>query len=143
MIDTEKYLKNKPLLKECIEDLKATILSFEESKIIEKKFNNLFPMTHFYKVDWDKIENKIHIGCDPKYIISSLKRLLNKDDFDQTVYITWSSPGNRTIQTTFDAIVKNFDSVTCVDFEKFIFNPELGYIIEIRTGDDMTIGVIK
>jgi hypothetical protein len=40
-------------------------------------------------------------------------------------------------------IVKYFDDVTCVTFEKFIFNPYIGYIIEILPGDSMTVGVVS
>jgi len=143
MNDLDIYFRNNPLLKECVDDLHAQIFSYESSIAKKAIFYNMVTLTDWGKVDWTKINNKIYVGCNSELIIPSLQKLLNNNDFDKKVCIIWSDPGSRAIETSLDAVIKNFDSVTCVAPEKFIFNPTQGYIIEIRTGDDTTVGVIK
>lgn len=139
----ERLFKNYPLFKECVDDLQAKILPLKESNEKHELFLKMFPISDWGKIDWSKIEKKQHIGCNPKAIVPVLGEILSNNNFDKNVYVTWSCSGPYVIQTNLNAIVEHFDSVTCVAFEKFIFNPTLGYIIEIRTGDDMTVGVIK
>jgi len=136
-----KLFSDRPLFKQCVESLNAAILSSKESDEMEEIFEKIFPITKWGKVDWSKIKKSVHIGFDPDNIVPSLQKLLGVN-FDTTVYIMWSHVGPHVIKTDLESIVRNFDDVSCVSLEKFIFNPNFGYVVEIRTGDDMTVGVI-
>lgn len=138
-----KFLENRPLFKECLDALNTKLLPEQDSDKLTETFNTMFPLTEWGKIDWDKINKKIDIGYDPKDIIPNLKKLLGTSFFDMTAYIEWSTGGLPVIKTNMNDIVNNFDDVTCVAFEKFIFNPDLGYILEILPGDKMTIGIVK
>lgn len=129
----KEILKNRPLFNECIEALDAIILTEEESDKISILFKQMYPLTDWGKIDWEKVRLNKYIGCDQNKIISTLQELLKKT-FDNNVFIEWSDGGLPIIQTTLDKIVTHFDDVTCVTFEKFIFIPHGGYIIEIRLG---------
>jgi len=135
-------LGNRPLFRECVEALKATLLSSETSNKIERLFKAMYPITEWGKIDWEKIEQKIEIGNDPNNIIPALEQLL-RDPLDKRVYIEWDNGGIPAIETNLDAIIASFDDVVCVSFEKFIFNPKVGYIIEIRADFKMTVGLVK
>lgn len=136
------YLKNDQLYLECLSELNSTPLDDQESDHLHELFKNMFPITKWGKIDWDKLSNKIDIGCDPLNIIPALEQLLKNKSFDKSVYIEWSTGGLPIIKSNLEDIINHFDDVTCVAFEKFIFNPELGYIIEVLPGDKMTVGVI-
>lgn len=138
----KKILENRPLFKECLEVLNTQLLPEAESDNLSQLFNELFPITKWGKIDWDKLSNKIDIGCEPLNIIPALEQLLKDKSFDKSVYIEWSTGGLPIIKSNLEDIINHFDDVTCVAFEKFIFNPELGYIIEVLPGDEMTVGVI-
>jgi hypothetical protein len=137
-----RILENRPLFKECVEALNITLLPDEESDLLTDIFENTYPISRWGKIDWSKIEQKIEIGCNPNNIILALEKLLKKS-FDTTVYIEWSDGGLPAIKTDLLEVVKNFDEVKRVTFEKFIFNPYEGYIIEILPGDSMTVGVVS
>lgn len=139
----KKILESRPLFKECLEALNTQLLPETESDNLSKLFNELFPITEWGKIDWDKLPNKIDIGCEPLNIIPALEQLLNNKSFDQSVYIEWSTGGLPIIESNLSNIINHFDDVTCVAFEKFIFNPNLGYIIEILPGDQMTVGIVN
>ncbi|MCC7414948.1 MAG: hypothetical protein IT346_02540 [Epsilonproteobacteria bacterium] len=130
-----------PLFIECVEALNATILSPEEDMLLTDLFEKHFPITKWGKIDWEKIDHKIEIGYDPEDIVSSLERLLGKK-VDTTVYILWSSAGSPGIKTDLNKIAEFFDAVISVAPEKFIFNLELGYILEILVSDKMMIGTV-
>lgn len=134
--------ENFPLFKECIEILDATVLTLEGDNNMTDLFKKLYPITDWGKIDWDKIENKIEAGYDPKNIIPVLEKILT-EPLDPSVYVLWSSGSIRLIRTTIHKIIEHFDDVTCVSFEKFIFNPRQGYIIEILPSDLTTVGVIN
>src|ERR1700679_3058852 len=136
-----RLLENRPLLKECIEALKVGLLPDDESEKVSDMFRKIVPITKWGKVDWAKINKKIEVGYDPQLLISALEKLMG-GPFDTSVYIEWSSSGVPIIKADLKDIVDNFDDVTCVAFEKFIFNPSAGYIIEILPSDLMTIGII-
>jgi len=137
------FLKNDQLYLECLIALGAKTLKDEESDCLHELFKKMFPITKWGKIDWAKITKKINIGYDPQNIIPALEELLENKSFDRSVYIEWSTGGLPIIKTNLDDIIKNFDDVTCVAFEKFIFNPDLGYIIEILPSDEMTIGIVR
>ncbi|MFA6066452.1 MAG: hypothetical protein WC707_04720 [Candidatus Babeliaceae bacterium] len=138
---TSKFLESRPLFKECIEALGATLLPTQESDKLSQLFENSYPITYWGKIDWDRIEKKIYLEYDPERIISSLEELLGKP-IDKTVYVDWSDGRLPAIQANLDLIIKYFDIVRRVTFEKFIFNLSEGYIVEIKPGD-ITVGVIS
>lgn len=138
---TSNVLKNRPLFKECVEALGANLLPKEESDKLTTIFKTIFPITAWGKIDWNKIDQKIDIGYDPHAIIPALKKLL-QNTIDESVYIEWSTASIPIIQTNLIDIINHFDDVTCVSFEKFIFNPTQGYIIEILPSDQMTVGLV-
>ncbi len=137
-----KFLENNPLFRECLEALQTNLLSLEESDKITNTFKKIVPLTRWGKVDWSKIDKKIDIGYDPYQIISALNQLI-EGAVDKNVFIEWSDGGLPAIQANLEDIINHFDDVTCVAFEKFIFNPIQGYIIEILPGNKMTVGVIN
>lgn len=134
-------LKNRPLFKECVEALNAQLLPKEESDYLSKLFDKMFPITKWGKIDWSKIDKKITIGYNPQQIIPALQKLMTQP-VDKTIYIEWSTASIPVIKTNLDSLINHFDDVTCVSFEKFIFNPHQGYIIEILPSDEMTIGIM-
>ena len=137
-----KFLQNNRLFRECVESLHAELLSLNDSNKITILFEKTIPMTKWGKIDWEKIDKKINIGYDPIRIIPALEELI-KESLDKSVYIEWSDGGLPVIKTNLDAVINHFDDVTCVSFEKFIFNPQQGYIIEILASDEMTVGVVE
>lgn len=138
-----KILENRPLFKECVDALGITLLPDVESDLLHELFKFMFPLTDWGKVDWDKVTKKTNIGCDPRDIIPALEQLLDNKFFNRAVYIDTSTGGLPVIRTNLDDIINNFDDVTCIAFEKFIFNLDLGYIIEVLPSNDMTVGLIE
>lgn len=135
-------LKNWPLFKECLDALNTTLLPQEQSKELSKLFINLFPITKWGKIDWDKIERKIAVGDNLAEIIPSLEKLFGRS-FDHSVYIEWNNAGLPIIQSDLETILTHFDDVYCVAFDKFIFNPQEGYVIEIIPLNPITVGIIE
>jgi len=131
------------LFKECVKVLQASLLSKSEAGEISELFIKHFPMTSWGKIDWGKFNHKIAIGNSPDTIIPALEKLLKKQ-FDKTVYIDWSegTVDVSVIKTNLDLVVKYFDDVTCVACDKFIFNLDESYVIEILHLGDITIGIM-
>lgn len=139
---TSKLLKDNPLFNECVQSLKAIILSNQEENEIRHWFNTVVPLTTWGKVDWEKIDKKIAIGYDPEMIIPALHKLIG-NPVDMQVYVDWSSEGLPIIKTDVRKLIQFFDHIVCVDFEKFVMNPSLGYILEILPSNQMTLGLVK
>ncbi len=135
-----RHTRNAPFLR-CIEALKIELLPEQESDRVLQLFTDLYPMTEWGKIDWDKINHKMNLGTNYTMIIDSLKRFLG-DDFDPSVFIEWGSAAIPAIKTNIYDVIQQYDYVVSVTFDKFIFNPSEGYIIEILPGDDITVGVI-
>lgn len=134
-------LKNYPLFAECLEALNVQLLPEQESEQLSVLFDQIIPVTEWGKVDWDKIDNKIFLGDDPEQIVPALEKLL-KHPIDKTVFIEWGTYGIPVIKANLDMIIRFFDDVISVAHEKFIFNPVQGYIIEVRFGGEITVGLI-
>ena len=140
-INNEHFLQKHRLFRECLEVLNVSMIPETESELIGNVFENTFPITTWGKIDWEKIDHKIEIDYDPKDIVPSLEKLFGRK-VNTEVYILWSSARYPVIKANLHDIVQHFDDVTCVSFEKFIFNFELLYILEILSSDKMTIGVL-
>lgn len=136
-----KILLNSILFKECVENLRPNFLSKFESEKMFEMFKQLVPITDWGKVDWSKIKKHVFIGYDPERILVTLNNLIGKG-YDKSVYVVWSTAGIPVIQTDLNSIINHFDDVVCVAFETFIFNPTIGYVIEIKGGDEATVGIV-
>jgi hypothetical protein len=136
-----KFLLNKPLFRECLEALGVSMLPEQEAEKISELFIHMYPITEWGKIDWDKIDKKIDIGYEPQNIVPALEKLL-QGRVDKTVYIEWSTGGLPVIKADLDKVIEFFDDVTCVAFEKFIFNPTVGYIIEVLPSYKMSVGLV-
>ena len=135
-----KFLQNNPLYKECIEALKVGMLSKQEADDVTTLFKLMVPLTRWGKVDWSKIDKKIEVGYDPNDIIPFLEGLFG-GSFNTSVYVEWSM-NVPSIKTDIKSIVSNYDDVACVAPETFIFNPDVGYVIEILVSGQITAGLI-
>lgn len=128
------------LFKECIEALDTQVLPLDESQKVSNLFCQLFPLTDWGKIDWGKIEQKMTVE-KPYQIIPALEKLI-PGTIDKSVYIEWSDNDIPAIAADLDTVIDNFCDVSCVASEKFIFNPLAGYIIEERSFDTITVGVL-
>ena len=127
--------------KECVKLLQGASLSKLESDKVSHLFVQRVPMTNWSKIDWSKIERKEAIGDSIDKIMPTLEKLLQRP-FDKTVYIEWSEENIPVIKANLDLVIEHFDDVTCVAFDKFIFNLDEGYIIEILHLGNITVGKI-
>lgn len=134
--------EDKPLFKECVEALDANVLTLDADKSMQELFEALYPITKWGKIDWEKIDQKIEVGYDPNDIIPALEHLVPVS-LDPSVYILWSCGTTPIIRTNINKIVECYDDVTCVSFEKFLFNARQGYIIEILPCGKITAGVVQ
>lgn len=137
-----KWVQHYSLFKECLEALKVNLLPEEEADKLFLLFKNKYPIAEWGKIDWDKIDNHIPIGNNQHEIFPALSSLL-ATPIDTLVYIVWSSAAFPVIQTNLNDVINYFDDVTCVSFETFIFNPTQNYIIEVRPGNEITLGVLN
>ncbi len=135
------FLEKNPLYKECLEVLNTKMVSDQEADEITEQFKKTFPITNWGKIDWNKINKKIYIGYDPEQIIPVLSELFN-EPIEKNIYIEWSDGPQPPIKANLDKVIEYFDYVTCISFDKFIFNPVQGYIIEVLFGNKITVGVI-
>jgi hypothetical protein len=138
-----QILKEYRLFRECLEALQVDLLSDDESTMMSLLFKKSFPITRWGKIDWIKISNKISIGYDHHKIITALRSLLLSNSIDTSVYIEWSDGDLPVIKADLQDIIDHFDDVTCVSFEKFIFNPYIGYIVEILPSGIITVGLVE
>lgn len=134
-------LDNETLFKECVEVLNAEILPWDESFQMKEKFKKLYPITTWGKINWDKISIKIEVGYNPNNVISAYNELIPTSN--TVVYILWSDATIPIIKVNLEKVLEYFDYVTCVSFEKFIFNPTSGLIIEILTNGMITTGLVS
>lgn len=129
------------LFKECLLKLNVINLPLEESDRITSLFLKRTPITSWGKIDWSKIHQKIRIYSYHQ-IIPTLDKLLDSN-VDRNVYIEWSEGDLPAIKTDLDSIIANFDDVISVAFDKFIFNLNFNYVIEIIANGQITIGLMN
>jgi hypothetical protein len=127
------------LFEECTKKLKAKILSSSESSKITNEFLNKVPITSWGKIDWQKIDKKVFLQNNVDKIVPALEQLFN-EPLDTSVFIDWSESGNTIIETDLKLVSEFFDDVAAVSFDKFIFNLNQAYIIEVRHMNEITIG---
>jgi hypothetical protein len=139
----DEYGKIMPtkLFNECVDVLKANILTPKENIKISELFIKTFPLTCWGKIDWGNVETKEKITASNQ-IILTLEKLLGAR-IDKAVYVEWSEGDLPAIHTNLDDIINNFDDLTSVAFDTFIFNITDGYIIEILSSGEITLGLIN
>lgn len=128
------------LFEECLQVLgkNAEVLSTEETNNTFKIFTNLFPMTSWGRVDWEKVDNTIDIN----EIGSIEEYLYNYNKLDRTVILLWDEASLPAVRTDLDTIVNNIDDVIAVSFNTWIFSPELKYLIEFYHENEVTLGML-
>lgn len=131
------------LYKECIESLKnnVAVLNIEETIKLNEYFKDVvadYLYTSGSRIDWAKVDKKasiVSIGL----AVEAIEELLKKP-IDPQVYII-SSSWVPIIKTDLHTILSNFDDVTCLGFETWMFNPAQGYIIEYYYLGEMNVGL--
>lgn len=131
----------KCLFEECVAILKPEILSNEESDQILLSFESIYPLTLWAKMDWSKVKEKVEIGYEENCILPLTEQLLGHP-IKNKVYLVWNDGELPIIKTSLDLIVQFYDDVTCVGFEKFIFDLNERFIIEILPGGLITAGIV-
>ena len=131
------------LYKECVESLKnnVMVLSTEETIKLDEFFNDVVADSLYAfgsRIDWSKIDKKASI-VSISLTVQAIEELLKKP-IDPQVYII-SSSWVPIIKTDLHTILSNFDDVTCLGFETWIFNPAQGYIIEYYYLGEMNVGL--
>ena len=136
-------LQNNVVFTECIKTLKVNLLPEEEEKSLDNWFKKHVPMTKWGRIDWENFDRKMSMGYDPQQILWILNLFLEiKGPFDKTTYIEWGEVGIPVIKTNLDDIIGNFEKIAPIAFEKFLFNPSLGYVIEVLHSNQMTVGIV-
>lgn len=136
---TFKLPKYTPLFRDRLETLSTTK---EASERIDLLFKVLVDIT-WNKIDWRQFKEKIDVGYDPQNIIPALKQLL-KMPIDKRVCIVWNDWFMPSIEVDLDFVIEHFEVlISNFPYEKFIFNPYQGYVVEVLISDQMTAGLIK
>lgn len=131
----------KGLFEECIDILKPEILSHAESDQILLSFESIYPLSPWAKMEWSKVEKKVEIGYEENLILPLTEQLLGHP-VKNKVYLVWNDGTLPIIRTNLDLIVEFYDDVTCFGFEKFIFDLNERFIIEILPGGRITAGIV-
>lgn len=109
------------LLEECIEALgNCEILSSQKSKEVLEKFESMFPITAWARIDWDKIQSKkglVSIDEIIPYLINSIGEINTK------VYIIWDDATLLVIGSELKDVLRTIDDVTACSFDTWIFSP--------------------
>lgn len=138
-----KLLDDDILFKECIESLadNVEILSKHETDKIFGLFKKTIPIYQGgSRIDWDQVPEKIVIQSRDQ-TISLLEQLL-REPVDTSIYVLWNDASLPIIKTDLNLVLMNFDDVTCVGFETWLYNPFQGYIIQYYYLGEMDAGII-
>ncbi|WP_273129383.1 CDI toxin immunity protein [Bacillus weihaiensis] len=129
------------LFKECVEALgpNIIILTVEETTDYLEELCTYYPITSWGRIDWDKISNK--------------KTIIEKDDLNDwfnennistlDVTILWNYTESPGIKTNLHDALQVLDHVTAVASDTFMYNLEVGYVIEFYHDGEVTIGLNK
>jgi hypothetical protein len=131
------------LLNECIEAIgdNAVVLSVPETENVFSIFEDMFPITSWARIDWEKINEKVNLVSSNELVLS-LNNYFNKKELESHPYILWNDGSLPAIEAKLEQIVRVIDNVTSVSFDTWIFSPELGYVIEFYHEGEITLGVI-
>jgi len=130
------------LFEECLQKLsnKAQVLSSIETEKIELVLQRVFPFI-VSNIDWPKTKTYQPLDVDrPDQIVSVLGKLLHKTTFDKAIYIIWDS-NNPAIKTDLDTAITCFDDITSIGTRTWLFNPDIGFVVEWHWCGQKTIGI--
>ena len=129
------------LLDECIQALGETIkiLSDAETEQVFSRFEGLFTMSTWGRIDWETVNSKIQLES-ANQIIPCLNQYFPLEKLDR-VYILWSEASLPTIEAPLHQIIEAIDDVTAVDFDTWLFSPILEYVVEFYHEGDIWIGL--
>jgi len=130
------------LFEKCLQNLsnKASALSAKETEKIELILQRVFPFISS-NIDWTKNNNNQIIGSeDSAQIVSALKKLWQQPLVDKAIYVVWDSnyPG---VKTDLDTAISYLDDITSIGTRTWLFNPEIGYIVEWHWCGNKTVGI--
>jgi hypothetical protein len=132
------------LAQQCIQMLgdNAVVLSKKETEAQWNLLKRMVPFTKNGKVAWEKVTKKQLVSNDVKEILGALQDLLERP-IDKTIFIQWSDSTLPIIQTDLDAALSLLEPIRKVTFELFLFNPHQGYLIEVISRGQITVGLVK
>jgi 2-hydroxy-3-keto-5-methylthiopentenyl-1-phosphate phosphatase len=122
------------ILEECLEVLgnDAIVLSEKETQNISDEMEQMFPVSNWGRIDWEKVKRKIDLDSS-----SNIIEYLNMDGF---VYIIWSEGTLPVIKADFRKVIEVIDEVTAVSFDTWLLNPNEKWVIEFYHEGDIMIG---
>lgn len=129
------------LFEESLQNLgnKASVLSDKETDKVLHILQRVFPFI-CSNIDWTKNNNNQTIASEyPEHIIPVLEKLLQKPLVDKTIYVVWDSCFLG-IKTDLDTAVAYLDDIT-ISTRTWLFNPEIGYVVEWHWCGNKTIGI--
>ena len=131
------------LLNECIEAIgdNAVVLSVPETENVFSIFEDMFPITSWARIDWEKINEKVNLVSSNELVLS-LNNYFNKKELESHTYILWDEGSLPAMEAKLEQIIKVIDDVTSVSFDTWIFSLEFGYVIEFYHEGDITIGIM-
>ena len=128
------------LLDECVKAIEkdAKLFYGREDQKICAVFDNIFPLTRWGRIDWQKvpISTEIFTAQD---IVDQLKK--NFVNFDSSIYILWNEGSLSAIKSDLVLVLNNIDEVTPVSFDPWLFCPTSKYVIEFYHEGEVTFGI--
>ena len=127
------------LFDECISVLNKNceVLSQEETSQLIKEFSDIYPITFYGRIDWQKVSLKISIKLLSE-IFQSLK--MHHKDLTAPIYIFWDSGPFSAVKSSLDIALDNIDDITAVSFDTWIYCPTEGWVIELYHDGEVTLG---
>lgn len=127
------------LLDECIQALgdQATVLHDAESTSISDRMVDMFPVTRWARIDWEKIEDKTMLDRDD---VSGTAATLLRRDLDREVYAIWDDGALPVLRAPLRVVLNNLKQVRAVSFDTWIFSPDGGFVIEFYHEGEVMLG---
>lgn len=138
-----KFLENTPLFKECLDALNenVAIISPNSADILFEVLNQMFPI-EFANINWEIVDRKIIINTEtPEQIFTSLNQLIGQPIVDKEIYIFWDDGGMPSLRTTLDLAIEHLNDITCLSTRTWLFNRNVGYVVEWHWCGDKTVGL--
>lgn len=133
-------MKESTLFEKRIESLGIQLLPEQESDAITSLFEEIFPIVEWGKINWQKMDNA-KVVANPKPIIPVLEQLWGSP-INKSVYVEWDNGDLPAIKTNLDNVINSYSVLDNMGCAKFIFNPKMGYVIEILFSGDITVGFV-
>lgn len=132
------------LAEQCIKMLgdAVVVLSKQEAEAQWDLLKRMVPFTRNGKVEWQKVSKKRLVGNNAQEILDALQDLI-KQPIDKDIYIQWSDDSLPIIKTNLEVALSLLEPIKKVTFEVFFFNPTQGYLIEILSKNQISVGLVK